>query len=129
MEPDPYKTSVSLIQAIKDQCDASSWERFYHIYHPLLFRYSCSLGLSQTDAEDLVPFCRRYVEDLAAKGSPTSYAVMKRQIYAHHYRGLGAAETEAQRLMVESFGRPDFAEGVASFVERRPPEFPRVGRT
>ena len=54
MEPDPYKTSVSLIQAIKDQCDASSWERFYHIYHPLLFRYSCSLGLSQTDAEDLV---------------------------------------------------------------------------
>lgn len=89
------------------------------------------LGLANhlTDAEDLVPFCRRYVEDLAAKGSPTSYAVMKRQIYAHHYRGLGAAETEAQRLMVESFGRPDFAEGVASFVERRPPEFPRVGRT
>ena len=54
MEPDPYKTSASLIQAIKDQCDASSWERFYHIYHPLLFRYSCSLGLSPTDAEDLV---------------------------------------------------------------------------
>ena len=54
MEPDPYKTSASLIQAIKDQCDASSWERFYHIYHPLLFRYSCSLGLSQADAEDLV---------------------------------------------------------------------------
>jgi enoyl-CoA hydratase/carnithine racemase len=29
--------------------------------------------------------------------------------------------------MVESFGRPDFKEGVASFVEKRPPRFGRVG--
>ena len=54
MEQDTYTTSPSLIQGIKDQCDNSSWERFYRIYHPLLFRYACSLGLKQTEAEDLV---------------------------------------------------------------------------
>ncbi len=29
--------------------------------------------------------------------------------------------------MKESFNRPDFAEGVKSFLERRPPDFPRLG--
>jgi hypothetical protein len=28
--------------------------------------------------------------------------------------------------MVESFGRPDFAEGVRSFLEKRPPSFDRL---
>ena len=35
---------------------------------------------------------------------------------------------ESQRLMGESFGRPDFAEGVSSFLEKRPPKFGRLGR-
>ncbi len=26
------------------------------------------------------------------------------------------------------FGRPDVAEGASSFLERRPPEFPRLGQ-
>jgi hypothetical protein len=30
--------------------------------------------------------------------------------------------------MKESFNRPDFAEGVKSYLERRPPDFPRVAR-
>lgn len=77
--------------------------------------------------EELVTFCREYVEQLAAKGSPASYAIMKRQIYEHQHRGLGPAEAEAERLMRESFNRPDFGEGVRSFVEKRPPEFPRIG--
>jgi hypothetical protein len=28
--------------------------------------------------------------------------------------------------MVESFGRPDFREGVRSFTEKRPPSFERL---
>jgi enoyl-CoA hydratase/carnithine racemase len=69
---------------------------------------------------------RRYVEDLAAECSPTSMRIMKRQVYQQLSRELGPSEREAVELMVESFGRPDFKEGVVSFLEKRPPRFPRV---
>jgi enoyl-CoA hydratase/carnithine racemase len=75
---------------------------------------------------DLLKFCRSYVEDLAARCSPSSLAVMKRQVYSQLHAGLGPAERESQRLMVESFGRPDFTEGVRSFLEKRPPTFARL---
>jgi enoyl-CoA hydratase/carnithine racemase len=86
-------------------------------------------------ANELVPgaqlldHCRGYVEQLARTSSPTSMAVMKRQVYEQLHRGLGVAERDSQRLMVESFGRPDFREGVRSFVEKRPPAFSRLGDT
>lgn len=78
------------------------------------------------DADDLLPYCRRYIEQLAQRCSPSSLAIMKRQVYEQLHAGLGSAEVESQRLMVESFDRPDFAEGVRSFVEKRPPNFPRL---
>jgi hypothetical protein len=28
--------------------------------------------------------------------------------------------------MLESFGRPDFKEGVASYLDKRPPDFARI---
>jgi len=77
-------------------------------------------------AADLLPSTRAYLEDLARNSSPTSIMVMKRQVYLHLMRPLGQAMEETNRLMVESLTRDDFREGVASFVERRPPAFPRV---
>lgn len=77
--------------------------------------------------DELLPFCRAYLEDLAARCSPASISVMRRQVYAQLHAGLGAAELESRRLMVESFDRPDFKEGVRSFLEKRPPSFPRLG--
>ena len=68
-----------------------------------------------------------YARELAARSSPASMAAMKRQVYADLERGLTDAVTEANRLMVESFGAPDFVEGVASFVERREPRFVPLG--
>ena len=88
--------------------------------------FRLGLGNYLVTDDDLLPFCRRYVEQLAASCSPASMAVMKRQVWTHTQRGLGAAEAEAQHLMVESFGRPDFQEGVRSFIEKRGPEFGRV---
>jgi enoyl-CoA hydratase/carnithine racemase len=76
--------------------------------------------------EKLVPHCVDYVRELAANSSPASMTVMKRQVYQQLTRELGPACDEAVSLMVESFSRPDFKEGVQSFLERRPPKFPRV---
>ena len=75
---------------------------------------------------DVLAHAQQYVRDLAASSSPTSMAIMKRQVYQQMHAGLLAAETEARSLMLESFGRPDFREGVASFMERRPPAFERL---
>jgi enoyl-CoA hydratase/carnithine racemase len=86
------------------------------------------LGLANylVPADELLAFCRQYIVNLAAACSPASMAVMKRQVYEHYHRGLGVAEADAQRLMAESFNRPDFAEGVQSFMQKRPPKFARL---
>ncbi|MDH3682909.1 MAG: enoyl-CoA hydratase [Acidimicrobiia bacterium] len=64
-----------------------------------------------------------YAEDLATNVSPTSMAVMKHQIYHHPTMAVGDALAESNKFMRESLRRPDFKEGVSSFVEKRPPEF------
>jgi enoyl-CoA hydratase/carnithine racemase len=86
------------------------------------------LGLANylVSADELMPFSRGYVESMARGSSPTSMAIMKRQIYEQLHRGLGQAEYDSQRLILESFARGDFKEGVASFLEKRPPAFPRL---
>ena len=76
----------------------------------------------------MLAYAQQYVRDLAATSSPTSMAIMKQQVYQQVHAGLLSAEREARELMAGSFGRPDFAEGVSSFLERRPPKFERLPR-
>jgi enoyl-CoA hydratase/carnithine racemase len=76
--------------------------------------------------DEVLAAAKQYIVDLAERCSPTSIAIMKRQVYQQMHAGLGAAEHEARALMVESFSRPDFNEGVRSYMQKRPPDFKRV---
>jgi enoyl-CoA hydratase/carnithine racemase len=64
-----------------------------------------------------------YARDLAANCSPAAMAAIKHQVYRHYETDLATALRESNELMLSSLKRPDFKEGVASFVERRPPRF------
>jgi enoyl-CoA hydratase/carnithine racemase len=68
-----------------------------------------------------------YARDLAANCAPSSMAAMKRQVYGDLERGLDDALGLANELMGESLQAADFVEGVASYVERRPPAFAPLG--
>ncbi len=76
--------------------------------------------------DELLPQARAYIEDLARSCSPTSMMIMKRQIYLHLMRPLHEAMEESNRLMSESLRREDFKEGVASFMQKREPNFASV---
>ncbi len=69
----------------------------------------------------------QYMNELAAASSPASLMQIKQQVYRGLMQPLDVAMNEAGARMEESFKRPDFAEGVASFLEHRAPQFPRIG--
>ena len=77
-------------------------------------------------ADRLMEEVMSYATELAMNVSPSSMAVMKRQVYGDYAKDVATASTDALRLMAESFTRPDFKEGVQSFLQKRSPEFPPV---
>ncbi len=64
-----------------------------------------------------------YARDLAASASPVAIADSKAQIAGDWSRTRVEAEDHAKVLGHSPGHRVDFSEGVASFQERRPPEF------
>jgi enoyl-CoA hydratase/carnithine racemase len=76
--------------------------------------------------DELQGFVTDYATDLATQCSPASLATMKRQVYQHMMETLEHAQADAFQLMLDSFKRPDFKEGVKSFLEKRPPRFERL---
>lgn len=77
--------------------------------------------------EALVEEAVAYARDLAANCSPASMAIIKRQIHDHADADLAAALAESDAYMARTLSGPDFKEGVASFVERRAPDFAPLG--
>jgi len=64
-----------------------------------------------------------YARELATAVSPRSMAVMKRQVYQGLTQTFDEAAAMAEREMLLSLQSDDFKEGVAHFVEKRPPSF------
>jgi len=73
--------------------------------------------------EQLMPAVLEYAKELAAKVSPRSLRIMKKQTYNALFQTLDAATAEANEEMFKSFGCDDFREGVAHFVQKRAPRF------
>ncbi|EFC85314.1 enoyl-CoA hydratase-related protein [Parafrankia sp. EUN1f] len=87
-----------------------------------------AIGLAQrvVPPERLLDECRVYITELARIASPHSMMVSKQLVYQHLQRDLGEAVDQTDRLMRESFRRPDPVEGATAFIERREPRFDRL---
>lgn len=78
------------------------------------------------EAGECVSEAQNYLKTIADTSAPMSIMMMKRQVHKHLNRELGEAMDESTIWMDESLARGDFKEGVASFVEKRPPNFQRI---
>ncbi len=85
------------------------------------------IGLVEFLEDDPVEAAQDYVRTLAATVSPTSMADTKRMVWEHAGLDVDTSFEDAADVVSFQFGRPDIAEGVNSFLEKRPPEFPRLG--
>jgi enoyl-CoA hydratase/carnithine racemase len=76
--------------------------------------------------DELMNVTRAYAVELATQCSPAAMSVIKREVYQHLTETHADSENEAMRLMLESFQRSDFREGVAAVLEKRAPQFERL---
>lgn len=87
------------------------------------------VGLVQqvVEPDDLLPAARRYVADLAANVSPASLADTKRLVYEGYGVSYPDALEEIDRVQYAALDRVDAKEGAAALIEKRAPQFPRLG--
>lgn len=72
---------------------------------------------------DFMKEVNAYAAELVKAVSPRSINVMKRQVYRALFQGLAEALTEADEEFILSMESEDFKEGIAHFLEKRPPRF------
>jgi enoyl-CoA hydratase/carnithine racemase len=75
---------------------------------------------------DPVLAAQDYVKNLAGTVSPSAMADNKRMIWDHAGMNIDDSLDDMWEVVQSQLKRPDIAEGVNSFLEKRPPEFPRL---
>jgi enoyl-CoA hydratase/carnithine racemase len=73
--------------------------------------------------ESFLEKVHEYARELASTVSPRSLRIIKRQVYEAMFQPLSEAFDVSVNEMMASFKTEDFKEGVAHFVEKRPPAF------
>ena len=74
--------------------------------------------------DELLPYTYEYARRLATEVAPSSLAATKFQLYRDLHGDAASSVNDAGVRMAEMMRSSDFAEGVASLVEKRPPAFP-----
>jgi enoyl-CoA hydratase/carnithine racemase len=64
-----------------------------------------------------------YASELTESVSPRSLSVIKKQLYNARFQTLAEASEAVDRELIMSLRSADFKEGVAHFIEKRPPVF------
>lgn len=82
------------------------------------------IGLAnELPAENFLAAVRDIAADLTQNCSPQAMSVIKQQVIADFSRPLGEAVADSNLKQFQSLQTADFKEGVASFLEKRPPDF------
>lgn len=74
-------------------------------------------------AEAVLDAARAYALRLIATVSPGSLKETRRQIYLDLHRGIAESVDDSEALIRRMMKEPDYAEGVAAFLEKRPPRW------
>jgi enoyl-CoA hydratase/carnithine racemase len=85
-----------------------------------LVEYTC-------EPEDLLTEATKYIADIAASSAPITVAETKHLVYNHLGMGYREALEEANTYQWRALERPDATEGAAALVEKRLPQFKRLG--
>ena len=78
--------------------------------------------------ESLLTDAVAYIEKIAATSAPAAVAETKRLVYSHLGKGYLEALQEAEVSQNRFVGRADAAEGARALIEKRMPNFQRLGR-
>ena len=87
------------------------------------------IGLVQqvVEPDELLAVARRYIVELAENVSPASLADTKRLVYSHLGLGYPEALRDTDEVQYAALDRVDAKEGAAALMEKRAPNFPRLG--
>lgn len=85
--------------------------------------YEMGLLNAVLPSDELLPHTYNYVRQLIDTVSPGSLRETKRQIYTDLHRDVRAAVEDSNALIRTMTKENDYAEGVAAFLEKRPPRW------
>jgi enoyl-CoA hydratase/carnithine racemase len=85
---------------------------------------AASIGLVNHVVDDALKSALSYAHDIAEQCSPASMREAKSQIWGDETMSLRESGARADELLLAAFTRPDLAEGVTAFLEKRDPDFP-----